>query len=225
MAAAPEAPEPVVFGRTNFISPIYVEPLHTRAAWHFTNPAINDADHSLLVADHPRRGQIDAAILLLDDPGVMAEVHRLRMLDMEDRIANQIELHHILETPLGPQCRTNKQQERDIRLMEERITRQECRAAISTRLVAAAAMSQIIPIYHGIYGEDHTTYPPGLYLTRGRPATHALTRAGDIPQALPIYVPPINPPRPIRPRHGTPPSPSAIDDGSTLFEDNVSGEA
>jgi hypothetical protein len=225
LAAAPEAPEPVIFGRTNFISPIYVEPLHARAAWHFTNPTIDDADHSLLVADHPRRGQIDAAILLLDDPGVTAEVHRLRMLDMEDRIANQIELHHILETPLGPQRRTNEQQERDIRLMEERITRQERRAAVSTRLVAAAAMSRIIPIYHGIYGEDHTTYPPGLYLTRGRPATHALTRAGDIPQALPIYVPPVDPPRPIRPRHGTPPSPSAIDDGSTLFEDNVSGEA
>jgi hypothetical protein len=197
LAAAPEAPEPVVFGRTNFISPIYVEPLHARVAWHFTNPAIDDADHSLLVADHPQRGQVDAAILLLDDPGVTAEVHRLRMLDMEDRIANQIELHHVLETPLGPQRRTNEQQERDIRLMEERITRQERRAAISTRLVAAAAMSQIIPIYHGIYGEDHTTYPPGLYLTRGRPATHALTRAGDIPQALPIYIPPVDPPRPI----------------------------
>ena len=73
----PEAPEPVVFGRTNFISPIYVEPLHARAAWHFANPVINDVDHSLLVADHPRRGQVDAAILLLDDPGVMAEVHCL----------------------------------------------------------------------------------------------------------------------------------------------------
>ena len=225
LAAAPEAPEPVIFGRTNFISPIYVEPLHARAAWHFTNPAIDDADHSLLVADHPRRGQVDAAILLLDDPGVTAEVHRLRMLDMEDHVANQIELHHVLETPLGPQCRTNEQQERDIRLMEEQIIQQERRAAVSTWLVAAAAMSRIIPIYHGIYGEDHTTYPPGLYLTRGRPTTHALTWAGDIPQALPIYVPPADPPRPIRPRHGTPPSPFAIDDGSTLFEDNISGEA
>ena len=28
LAMAPEAPEPIVFGRTNFISPIYVEPLH-----------------------------------------------------------------------------------------------------------------------------------------------------------------------------------------------------
>ena len=53
LAAAPEAPEPVIFGRTYFISPIYVEPLHARAAWHFTNPTIDDADHSLLVADHP----------------------------------------------------------------------------------------------------------------------------------------------------------------------------
>jgi hypothetical protein len=121
LAAAPEAPEPVVFRRTNFISPIYIEPLHARAAWHFANPNIDDADHTLLIADHPQWGQIDAAILLLDDPGVTAEVHPLRTLDAEDRVANQIELHHILETPLGPQCRTTKQQERDIRLMEERI--------------------------------------------------------------------------------------------------------
>ena len=147
------------------------------------------------------------------------------MLDVEDRVSNQIELHHVLETPLGPQRHTIKQQERDIRLMEERITRQEHRAAVSTHLVAATAMSQILPIFHGIYSEDHTTYPLGLYLTRGQPATHTLTQAGDIPQALPIYVPPIDPPRLVQPRHGTPPSPSAVDDGSTLFKDNVDGKA
>ena len=225
LAAVPKAPEPVVFRRTNFISPIYVEPLHAQAAWHFANPAIDDADHSPLVANHPRQGQIDAAILLLDDPGITAEVHCLCMLDAEDRIANQIELHHVLETPLGPQRHTVEQQERDIRLMEERISRQECRAAVSTCLVAAAAMSRILPIFHGIYGEDNVTYPPGLYLTRGWPATHALTRAGDIPQALLIYVPPTDQPHPVRPRHATPPSPSALDDGSTLFEDNVDSEA
>ena len=108
---APKAPEPVVFGRTNFISPIYVEPLHARAAWHFANPTIDNADHSLLIADHPRRGQIDATILLLDDPGVTAEIHRLRILDAKDRIANQVELRHILKVPLGPQRRTIEQQE------------------------------------------------------------------------------------------------------------------
>ena len=109
--------------------------------------------------------------------------------------------------------------------MEERIARQEHRTAVTGRLVAAAAMSRIIPIFQGIYGRDNTTYPPGLYLSRGRPATYALTRAGDVPQALPIYVPSVDEPRPVRPRHGTPPSPAALDDRSTLFEDNVDGEA
>ena len=108
--------------------------------------------------------------------------------------------------------------------MEERIARQEHRATMTARLVAAAAMSRIIPIFHGIYSEDSGVYPPGLYLTRGRPATHALTHAGDVPQVLPIYMPPVDPPRPVRPRHGTPPSPTALDDGSTLFEDNVDGK-
>ena len=59
--------------------------------------------------------------------------------------------------------------------MEEWIARQEHRAAVTARLVATAAMSRIIPIFHGIYGRDNTTYPPGLYLSRGRPATHAMT--------------------------------------------------
>ena len=66
------------------------------------------------------------------------------MLDVEDCVSNQIELHHVLKTPLGPQCHTAEQQERDIRLMKEQITRQERRTAISTHLVAAAAMSRII---------------------------------------------------------------------------------
>ena len=91
--------------------------------------------------------------------------------------------------------------------------------------MAAAMMSRILPIFHRIYGEDSAIYPPGLYLTHRRPATHALTQAGDILQALPIYVPPTDPPRPVRPYHATPPSPSALDDGSTLFEDNNDSEA
>ena len=109
--------------------------------------------------------------------------------------------------------------------MEERIARQEHCTAVSACLVAAAAMSRIIPIFHGIYSEDSGVYPLGLYLTRGRPATHALTRAGDIPQVLLIYVPPTDPPRPVQPRHGTPPSPATLDNRSTLFEDNIDGEA
>ena len=96
-----------------------------------------------------------------------AEIHHLCILDTEDRVANQIELHHILETPLGPQRRTIEQQERDVRLMEERIAQQERRATVSARLVAATAMSHILPIFHGIYGEDSGIYPPGLYLTCG----------------------------------------------------------
>jgi hypothetical protein len=71
----------VLFGRTNFISPIYVEPLHARAAYEMGDPNIDDPNHDLLAADHPRRGQIDAALSLLDDPGISAEVHRLRLLD------------------------------------------------------------------------------------------------------------------------------------------------
>ena len=155
----------------------------------------------------------------------MAEIHRLCTLDAEDHITNQVELRHILETPLSPQRCTIEQQEQDTQLMKEQVAQQECCATVSTRLVAAAAMSHLFPIFHRIYSWDSGVYPPGLYLTQGRPTTHALTRLGDVPQALPIYVPPADQPLPVRPQHGTPPSPSALNDGSTLFEDNVDNEA
>ena len=51
--------------------------------------------------------------------------------------------------------------------MEERVARQEHRAAVGAQLVAATAMSRLLPIFHGIYGQDSGIYPPGLYLTRG----------------------------------------------------------
>ena len=81
----------------------------------------------------------------------MTRVSRLRSIAFTPSTL-KIELHHVLETPLGPQRRTIEQQEQDIRLMEERIARQEHRAAVTARLVAAVAMSWIIPIFHGIYG-------------------------------------------------------------------------
>ena len=62
---------------------------------------------------------MDAAILLLDDPGVTAKIHRLHLLDAEDCAATSIKLRHVLETPLGPQHRTIEQQEWDTQLMEE----------------------------------------------------------------------------------------------------------
>ena len=175
LVVAPKAPEPVIFGRTNFISPVYIKPLHVQVVWHFSNPTIDNANHSLLVTDHPCQGQMDATILLLDDPGVIAKIHRLRLLNLEDRTATTTKLCHVLETPLGPQCRTIEQQERDTRLMEEQVAQQEHRTTISARLIAATAMSHLLPIFHGIYGENSKTYPPGLYLTCGRPATHTLT--------------------------------------------------
>ena len=119
LAMAPDAFEPVVFGRNNFILPIYIEPLHTRPAWGMRSSNINNADHSLLTADHPRREQMNPALLLLDDPGILAEVHQLQLLDQENQLASIIKLHHCLETPLEPQHHIIEQQEQDTHLMKE----------------------------------------------------------------------------------------------------------
>jgi hypothetical protein len=85
-------------------------------------------------------------------------------------------------------------------------------------------MSRLLLILHGIYGESFGGYPPGLYLTRRSPVAlwHPL---GGTPPTIPVYVPPPTPPRPVRPRHATTPSPSEMDAGSVLFKDNVDGEA
>ena len=88
---ASNAPEPVVFRRNNIISPIYVKPLHTCMAWEMGSLDINNADHTLFSADHLHCGQVDAA-LLLDDPGVLAEVHCLHLLDQEDCLMAVVKL-------------------------------------------------------------------------------------------------------------------------------------
>jgi hypothetical protein len=89
------------------------------------NPNIDDANHDLLAADHPRREQVDAALSLLDDPGISADVHRLHLLNREHRRGIVQELNHCLDTPLGPSNRTAQQQENDTRLMEEQVQRKE----------------------------------------------------------------------------------------------------
>jgi hypothetical protein len=160
---------------------------------------------------------------LLDDPGISAEVHRLRLLDQEHRLAIVQELNHCLNTPLGPASRTAQQQENNTCLMEECVRREERREAITGRLVAAAVMSRLLPILYGIYGREFENYPAGLYLTRRHPAV--LWRLiEDTPQVIPVYVPPSTPPRPMWPRHAATPSPTDMDAGSVLFEDNVDGE-
>ena len=222
---APNAPKLVTFRRNNFILPIYVKPLHAWQAWGMGSPNIDDTDHSLLAANHPCHGQMDAALLLLDDPRISAKVHQLWLLDQEDHQASIVKLCHCLETPLGPQHHTIEQQECDTYLMEEWVAQQECHAAISMRLVAAAAMSRVLPIFHGIYSEKTTTYLAEVYLSKGQPATLWGVWAKGSPQVLPIYIPPPTQPWPMRPHHTMPSSPSKIDDGFTLFEDNIDGEA
>jgi hypothetical protein len=85
------------------------------------DPSIDHADHALLTADHPRQEQVNAALSLLDDPGISAEVHRLRLLDCEDCLAIIQELNHCLSTPLGLANRTTQQQDDDTCLMEDHI--------------------------------------------------------------------------------------------------------
>jgi hypothetical protein len=62
---------------------------------------------------------MDPALLLLDDPGILAEVHQLQLLDQENQLASIIKLHHCLKTPLEPQHHIIEQQEQDTHLMKE----------------------------------------------------------------------------------------------------------
>jgi hypothetical protein len=177
-----------------------------------------------LAANHPRQGQVDTALSLLDDPRISAEVHRLRLLDRNDRIATIQELNHCLNTLLGPANHSIQQQEDNTRLMEERIRRRERWETIAGRLTAAATMSRLLPILHGIYSKEFGSYPAGVYLTRRCPAV-LWHPAAEAPPIVSVYVPPPTPPHPIWPCHATTPSPTDLDTGSVLFEDNADGEA
>jgi hypothetical protein len=70
-----------MLGRIDANSPVYMEPLYAQPASLSHISSVNDGDLSMLHADSPIRHLIDPLLKGLGDPGVLVDVHHLRLLD------------------------------------------------------------------------------------------------------------------------------------------------
>jgi Chromo (CHRromatin Organisation MOdifier) domain len=71
--------EPVILGTTGRDGPVYEGDIAALPAKGVPdNPLIDDTDHEELYLDHPFNWAINVAIYRLGDPGIMADVYRLR---------------------------------------------------------------------------------------------------------------------------------------------------
>jgi hypothetical protein len=195
MAFLTAIPEPVILGRHEPGGEIYTEPLHALPAPGFHLVNIDEHDTTYLDADHPRRWQVDRVLNYMQDPGVSADVHRLRLSDREDRRALLAELDHCLHAPAQHGLLSPSQRARDASLGGDHARRVNARSTIVERLAAASTVSRIHARLLTVFGAVGFTYPPGLYYARNTPA-----RLGEpVPAAIPVYIPDRTAPLPIPP--------------------------
>ena len=80
-AFIPRGEEPTILGRLDANSPVYAEPLYARLTALSHIAGVDDGDLSMLHATSPIRHLVDPLLEGLGDPRVLADVHRLRLLD------------------------------------------------------------------------------------------------------------------------------------------------
>ena len=73
--------EPTILGRLDTNSPVYTEPLHAHPAALSHIAGVDDGDLGMLRATSPIRHLVDPLLEGLGDLGVLADVHRLHLLD------------------------------------------------------------------------------------------------------------------------------------------------
>jgi hypothetical protein len=189
-ATLPYLEEPLILGRLNDTSPIYAEPLYANKRPDKGLPDVDDWDLSIFAADCTIRRHIDRLINNLQDPGVLADVHRLRTYDRRERTQTHSELNHFLSSPPKLSDYSAPQLECDTRLVNARITMTQERRVIEQRLQDACVHSRISPALDQILLRPYL--PSCVYHLRGRPLTNPDDRNVA---ALPVYVPP---PLPVR---------------------------
>ena len=80
-AFIPRGEEPTILGRLDANSPVYAELLYARPAALSHIARVDDGDLGMLHATSPIHHLVDPLLEGLGDPGVLADVHQLRLLD------------------------------------------------------------------------------------------------------------------------------------------------
>ena len=91
----PQGEEPTILGRLDANSPVYAEPLYACPATLSHIMGVDNGDLSMLRTTSPIHHLVDPILKGLGDPGVLAEVHHLRLLDQDIHKQTKAELAHL----------------------------------------------------------------------------------------------------------------------------------
>ena len=122
---------------------MYAEPLHARPAALSHIAGVDDGDLGMLHATSPICHLVDPILEGLGDPGVLADVHRLRLLDRDIHKQTKAELAHLLSSPTR-QNQTPFTIACDMRLTRDNYILADHLNTVEDRLMDAAVHSRII---------------------------------------------------------------------------------
>ena len=131
-------------GRSDANSPVYAEPLYARPAALSHIARVDDGDLGMLRATSPIRHLVDPLLEGLGDLGVLADVHRLRLLDRDIHKQVKAELAHLLSSPTRQADQTPSMIARDMHITRDNYALTNRLNTIKDRLMDAAVHSRII---------------------------------------------------------------------------------
>ena len=118
-AFIPQGEEPTILGRLDANSPVYAELLYAHPAPLSHIVGVDDGDLGMLHATSPIHHLVDPLLEGLGDPGVLADVHRLHLLDWEIHKQTKAELAHLLSSPTRHADQTPTTVARDMCIMRD----------------------------------------------------------------------------------------------------------
>ena len=140
----PRGEEPTILGRLDANSPVYAEPLyaHPAALSHITG--VDNGDLGMLCTTSPICHLVDPFLEGLSNPGVLTDVHRLRLLDRDIHKQTKAELAHLLSSLTRHTDQTLSTVVRDMRITRDNYALTNCLNTVEDRLMDAAVHSHII---------------------------------------------------------------------------------
>ena len=143
-AFIPRGEEPTILGRSDANSPVYTELLyaHPAALSHITG--VDDGDLGMLRTTSPISHLVDPLLKGLSDPGVLANVHRLQLLDRDIHKQTKAELAHLLSSPTRHADQTPLTIACDMCITRDNYVLANCLNTVEDRLMDTAVHSHII---------------------------------------------------------------------------------
>ena len=140
----PRGDEPIILERLDANSPVYAKPLYARPASLSHIMGVDDGDLSMLCTTSPICHLVDPLLEGLSDLGVLANVHRLHLLDQDIHKQTKAELAHLLFSPTRHTDQTPTAIVRDMHIMQDNYVLANQLNTVEDRLMDATVHSCII---------------------------------------------------------------------------------